>query len=231
MSEVVVNTIHWFMSDRMKLMPMEDLSKVVSDYFRCDEVKEAKQLLYDKVPESVRPQNLKRFIHRQGSGKDKSAAAANASDIYVLENKSIENKTIENKSSFSAPIFATVSCQFPLLDVGCVDAVTRYADVLELKREMNHLRMKNEETVKEVNALKMDRTEINREMEQVQLNKATAALEAGRLILSLQDLKQLVERNQESLKLLQANTGSPSTPVDGPEPDDTHASKISYTFA
>ena len=42
MSEVVVNTILWFMSHRMKLMPMEDLSKVVSDYFRCDEVKEAK---------------------------------------------------------------------------------------------------------------------------------------------------------------------------------------------
>ena len=41
MSEVMVNTILWFMSHRMKLMPMEDLSKVVSDYFRCEEVKEA----------------------------------------------------------------------------------------------------------------------------------------------------------------------------------------------
>ena len=64
-------------------------------------------------------------------------------------------------------------------------------------------------------------------MEQVQLNKATAALEADRLVQSLQDLKQLVERNQESLKLLQANTGSPSTPVDGPEPADTYARKVS----
>ena len=65
MSEVVVNTILWFMSHRIKLMPMEDLSEVVSDYFHCDKVKEAKQLLYNKIPESVRPQNLKRFIHRQ----------------------------------------------------------------------------------------------------------------------------------------------------------------------
>ena len=87
--------------------------------------------------------------------------------------------------------------------------------------------MKNEKTVREVDALKMDSTEINRKMEQVQLNKATAALEADRLVQSLQDLKQLVERNQESLKLLKANTGSPSTPVDGPEPADTYASKVS----
>ena len=36
-------------------MLLEDLSKVVSDYFRCDEVKEAKQLFYDKILESVRP--------------------------------------------------------------------------------------------------------------------------------------------------------------------------------
>ena len=54
MSEVVVNTILWFMSHRIKLMPMENLSKVDSDYFRCEEVKEAKQLLYDKISESVR---------------------------------------------------------------------------------------------------------------------------------------------------------------------------------
>ena len=221
MSEVVVNTILWFMSHRIKLMPMEDLSEVVSDYFHCDEVKEAKQLLYNKIPESVRPQNLKRFIHRQGSGKDKSAAAAHASDIYILL------QTIENESTFSAPIFATVSCQFPPLDICCVDAVALYTDVLEIKREMNHLRMKNEKTVREVDALKMDSTEINRKMEQVQLNKATAALEADRVVQSLQDLKQLVERNQESLKLLKANTGSPSTPVDGPEPADTYASKVS----
>ena len=66
MYEVVVNPIVWFMSHRMKLMPMEELSKVVSNYFHCDEVKEAKQVLYDKVPESVRPQNLKRFIHTHG---------------------------------------------------------------------------------------------------------------------------------------------------------------------
>ena len=220
MSEVVVNTILWFMSHRMKLMPMEDLAKAVSDYFRCDEVKEAKQLLYDKIAESVKPQNLKRFIHRQGSGKDKLAAAANASDIYILL------QTIENESSFSAPIFATVSCQFPPLDIRCVDAVALYTDVLELKREMNHLRMKNEKTVREVDALKMDGTEINRKMKQVQLNKATAALEAGRLVQSLQDLKQLVERNQKSLRLLQANTGSPSTLVDDPEPADTYACKV-----
>ena len=124
MSEVVVNNILWFMSHRMKLMPMENLSKVVSDYFHCDEVKEAKQLLYDKIPEPVRPQNLKKFIHRQGSGKDKSAAAANASDIYILL------QTIENESTFSAPIFATVSCQFPLLDIGCVDVVALHTYVL-----------------------------------------------------------------------------------------------------
>ena len=181
MSEVVVSTILWFVSHRMKLMLMEDLSKVVSDYFRCNKVKEAKQLLYDKVPESVRPQNLKRFIHRQGSGKDKSAAAATASDIYILL------QTIENESTFSAPIFGTVSCQFPPLDIICVDAVALYTDVLELKREMKHLRMKNEEAVREVDALKMDSTAINRKMEQVQLNKATAPLEAGRLVQSLQD--------------------------------------------
>ena len=197
MSEVMVNTILWFMSHRMKLMPMEDLSKVVSDYFRCEEVKEAKQLLYDKIPESVRPQNLKRFIHRQGSGKDKSAASANASDIYILL------QTIENESTFSAPIFATVSCQFPPLDIVCVDAVALYTDVLELKREMNHLKMKNEKTVREVDALKMDSTEINRKMEQVQLNNATTALEAGRLV---------------------------STSVDGPEPADTYASKVSKSL-
>ena len=62
---------------------------------------------------------------------------------------------------------------------------------------MNHLRMKN---VRKVDALKMDSTEINRKMEQVQLNKATAALEAGRLV---------------------------STPVDGLEPANTYASKDS----
>ena len=63
-------------------------------------------------------------------------------------------------------------------------------------------------------------------MEQVQLNKATATLEAGRLVQSLQDLKQLVKSNQESLKLQRANTGSPSTPVDGPEPADSYANKV-----
>ena len=46
----------------------------------------------------------------------------------------------------------------------------------------------------------MDSTEINRKMEQVQLNNDTTALEAGRLV---------------------------STPVDGPEPADTYASKVS----
>ena len=69
MYEVVINIIYWFMSHPMKLKPMEDLSKVVSDYFCCDKVKEAKQLVYDKVPESVKPQNLKRFIHKQAVKK------------------------------------------------------------------------------------------------------------------------------------------------------------------
>ena len=63
-----------------------------------------------------------------GSGKDKSAAAANASQIHILL------QTIENNSTFSAPNFATVSFQFPSLDIGCVDAVSLYTDMLELKR-------------------------------------------------------------------------------------------------
>jgi len=92
MSEVMVNTILCFMSHQMKLMPMEGLSK----------------LFYVKVPESVRPQNLKRFIHRQSSGKDKSAATANASDIYSLL------QTMDNGSSFSSLIFATVPANFLL---------------------------------------------------------------------------------------------------------------------
>ena len=49
----------------------------------------------------------------------------------------------------------------------------------------------------------MDSTEINRKMKQVQLNNATTALEAGRLV---------------------------STPVDGPEPADTYTSKVSKSL-
>ena len=84
----------------------------------------------------MKPQNLKSFIYKQGSGKDKSEAAADASDNYILL------QTIENKSTFSAQIFATVSCQFPPLEKDCVDVMALYTNALELKREMNHLRMK-----------------------------------------------------------------------------------------
>ena len=126
----------------MKLMPMEDLSKVVSDYFRCEEVKEAKQLLYDKIPESVRPQNLKRFIHRQGSGKDKSAASANASDIYIF------CRPLKMSPLSLLQCLPQFLVNFLLLDIVCVDAVALYTDVLELKREMNHLTMKNGKTVR-----------------------------------------------------------------------------------
>ena len=64
-------------------------------------------------------------------------------------------------------------------------------------------------------------------MEQVQINKVTAAPEADHLVKLLQDLKQPVESNQESLKLLQGNTNCPSSPVDGPEPADAYASNVS----
>ena len=82
------------------------------------------------------PPPIKNPGYAYGSGKDKSEAAADASDTYILR------QTIENKSTFSAQIFATVSCQFSPLEKDCVDVMALYANVLKLKREMNHLRMK-----------------------------------------------------------------------------------------
>jgi len=206
MTDIVVNTVLWFMNHRMKLMTKDDICKVISDFFDCKEVKGAKEDLYKNVPESVRPSQLKRFHNKLGSDKEKSAA--HASDIYILL------QALQNDSSFSGLTFATVSCQFPPLDIGCIDAVALYADVLSLKRDMRVIKTKSEEAETNIDKLKVENANLSKMTAEIKIDKDAAALDADNFAQSLQDLKLLVETSQKSLKLHLDCPGSSDSAVE-----------------
>lgn len=191
----MVNTVLWFMYHRMKLMTMEDLVKVVADFYHDDEklIEEAKQILYDNIPERLRPQSLRRNIRRQGNSKDK--AMANAGDIYALL------QAMQTDSTLSTFKFATVSCQFPSMEIGSIDAVSLYTDVLSLKTEMKMMKVQNEETKKDVDILKNGRLEILSKVDEITKDNHGFVLATDDFSQTIENLKENIAAIQEALKV------------------------------
>lgn len=195
MSEIVVNTILWFMYHRMKMMSSDNLLKVVGDFYHNDEsaILEAKQILFDWIPETSRPSNLKRFIKRQG-GSSKDKASANFADIYALL------QAMQADSAVPQIKFATVSCQFPSLDIGNIDAISLYTDVLALKTEMRKLKMQNEETVTEVNEVKTENLKIAAKLDKLESSNVDVVHTSENHSATIAGMETKIDKMQEAIK-------------------------------
>ena len=129
MAEVVVNTILWFIDHRMKLLQQDAIVNMIVGYYSPEEIDSAREVLYQHFPDEERPNNL-----RKKSFKMIKRSKKNVKDmILVLHEMSVTDK-------FSPPTWATVSTNFPSLDVANADAFSTCNDILALKREVAEIK-------------------------------------------------------------------------------------------
>ena len=131
---IIVNTILWYIHDRMDFMHFELLSKLVKEYFQELDIKEAKKILF-----TATASNDKRKKIRQGPRSFKF----NIKDICELF-QDLSNAGDNNL------LFVTVSSRFPPLDIKNIDAITSMKDLNCLKDEISQL--KNDRHVVEQDA-------------------------------------------------------------------------------
>ena len=129
MANYVVNSLLWYLVQRMKQLHIDMICKMVVKHYSSMDIENAKELLFKNFPEDARPKNLRKKS-RQGAHK----LGYTVKDmIDVLHEMSVTN-------NFTPPVFVTADCNFPSLDLSNVDAVTMSSDINELKEEVATLK-------------------------------------------------------------------------------------------
>ena len=130
MTNVVINSILWYINQRMKQQPNDVLAKLVVDYYSSDDIDSARDKLCKNFPDEFCPSNSRK---KSFKGAENVLAQKNCKDIIsVLHEMAVSEK-------FVPPIFATADMNFPSVDVANLDATTIYNDLLALKKEVKQL--------------------------------------------------------------------------------------------
>ena len=107
---IVINSLLWYVYQRMKQLSQVMIIKVILDYCNSEEIEAAKELLFQHFPEQHRPKKLQRKITRQGLHKDEN----NVKGLLEL----FHEMSVADK--FNPPIFAS---HFPSMDITNIDAL------------------------------------------------------------------------------------------------------------
>ena len=143
--EVVANTVLWFIHERMKILKTDLSVKSVVDYFESKIIESAKDILYKKLPVECRPNNLRKE-QRQGPNKSEG-------DVRDMIGVMHEMSMV---TSFTPPLFATVSSNFSSIKLNNLDALTMWHDIINLKKELELLKQVQTEKNDYVDDLKSE---------------------------------------------------------------------------
>ena len=117
---MVINSILWYINQRIKQLPNYVLVKLVVDYYSSDDNDSARDKLYKNFPDEFRPNNSRK---KSFKGPENELAQKNSKHIIsVLHEMAVSKK-------FVPPIFATVGINFPSVDVSNLDATAIYNDL------------------------------------------------------------------------------------------------------
>ena len=125
MAKILINSLLWYMYDRLSCLTAETIIKIVSDFYSPEEIVEAKTVLHNNY------EGASRLRLRQVNQK----SLHNIKDILhnikaiIFKTKSLHN----NKKS--APVLVTASSHFPSLDLKNIDACQLMQDINNLRQE------------------------------------------------------------------------------------------------
>ena len=125
---IVVNSLLWYVYQRMKQLSQVMIIKVILDYYNSEEIEAAKKLLFQHFPDQHK--KLQQKITRQGLHKDEN----NVKDILEL----FHEMSVADK--FNPPIFATADSHFPSMDITNIDALALQNKVNLLRKEINTIK-------------------------------------------------------------------------------------------
>ena len=127
---IVINSLLWYVYQRMKQLSQAMIIKVILDYYNSEEIEAAKELLFQHFPDQHRPKKLQRKITRQGLHKDEN----NVKDLLEL----FHEMSVADK--FNPPIFATADSHFSSMDITNIDALALQNEVNLLRKEINTIK-------------------------------------------------------------------------------------------
>ena len=126
---IVINSLLWYVYQRMKQLSQVMIIKVILDYYNSEEIEAAKELLFQHFLDQHRPKKLQRKITRQGLHKDEN----NVKDLLEL----FHEMSVADK--FNPPIAAADS-HFPSMDIINIDALALQNEVNLLRKEINTIK-------------------------------------------------------------------------------------------
>ena len=130
MTNAVINSILWYINQRIKQLPNDVLVKLVVDYYSPDDIDSARDKLYKNFPDEFRPNNSRK---KSFKGPENVLAQKNCKDIIsVFRDMAVSEK-------FVPLILATADMNFSSVDVANLDATAIYNDLLSLKKEVKQL--------------------------------------------------------------------------------------------
>ena len=118
MAKILINSLLWYMNDRLSCLTAETIIKIVSDFYSPEEIVEAKTVLQNNY------EGAGRLKLRQGDQK----TLHNIKDIDMVLLEMQNNKK-------SAPVLVTASSHFPSLDLKNIDACQLMQDINNLRQE------------------------------------------------------------------------------------------------
>ena len=128
------------------------LCKLITQYYKSDEIECARDLLFDHFPEEHRPRHLRKKV-RQGTQKLENTVK---DMVDVMHELSVTR-------NFTPPTFVTATSNFPSLDIGNVDAVAMTVEISEMRQEIAQLKQERnseKEALIEIKKLLMNIQEV-----------------------------------------------------------------------
>ena len=118
MAKILINSLLWYMNDRLSCLTAETIIKILSDFYSTEEIVEAKTVFHNNF-EGAGGLKL-----RQGDQK----SLHNIKDIHMVLLEMQNNKK-------SAPVLVTSSSHVLLLDLKNIDAFQLMQDINNLRKE------------------------------------------------------------------------------------------------
>lgn len=135
---IVLNSVLWFLYNRMDVMKTDLLIKLVADFYDDKEIEEAKKLLFQHL-------SSQRNVKRKGENKKDM----NLKDILeILHSLEVPNELQTSDQNSDSLIFATANCMFPSIDVKNIDAGSIMTDIISLKKDVQQMKQEKVENKK-----------------------------------------------------------------------------------
>ena len=113
----------------MKQLTIAMLCKLITQYYKSDEIECARDLLLNHSPEEHHPGHLRKKVRQHTQKLENTVKDM----VDVMHELSVTR-------NFTPPTFVTATSNFPSLDIGNVDAVAMTVEISEIRQEITQLK-------------------------------------------------------------------------------------------